>query len=158
METQSRQAVAGRAGSRLQDAADCRVLEKNDRLMSLQDLKRRVLCPECGAIRIHHTGSQYAACPNGHGKLVRKYTPAELRAVLIDSLPRAHYINRRTFRIEGHDGFFSYRNGSGRRRAEPDTVPEPGGVVALRETRGRRLVRVYYPKPRLTSISNRLEV
>ena len=109
----------------------------------MNDLCRRVFCPECGAVRICNDGSPFAVCPNGHGKLVRRFTKAELRTVLNAKLPQARRLGRNRFTIDGHEGLFGYRNGSGRRPALPDTSVEEDEVVARHVTRTRQLIRVF---------------
>jgi len=106
-------------------------------------LIRRVFCSECGAMRIRNGRSPYAVCPNGHGKLVQRFTRAELRQAIEVRLPRARRLGRREFTIDGHEGLFGYRDGDGRRRANPGDQVAPDQVIARHETQSRRLVRVF---------------
>ena len=113
----------------------------------MSELCRRVFCPECHAVRITHSASRYAVCPNGHGRLVPRFTKAELRRALDDALPRARRLGRNRFAVDGQEGLlFGYRNGSGRRRAEPGMAIEPDEVIARHVSSGRQLVRVYARK------------
>jgi len=112
----------------------------------VNDLCRRVFCPECGAVRICHRGSRYAVCPNGHGKLVPRFSKAEMRKALAAALPQARRLGRNRFAIDGCQGLFAYRNGSGRRRAEPGMAIEPDEVIARHVTRSRQIIRVFARK------------
>ena len=114
----------------------------------MDDLCRRVFCPECGAVRICHRGSRYAVCPNGHGKLVPRFSKAEMRRALDLALPLARRLGRNRFAIDGRQGLFGYRNGSGRRRAEPGMAIEPDEVIARHVTRSRQMIRVFARKVR----------
>ena len=114
----------------------------------MDDLCRRVFCPECGAVRICNVGSPYAVCPNGHGRLVRRFTKAELRKALAAKLPRARRLGRNRFTIHGHEGLFGYRNGSGRKPASPGMSVEADEVIARHVTRSRQLIRVFARKVR----------
>jgi len=109
-----------------------------------RNLIHRVFCPECGAVRICHRRSPFAVCPNGHGRLVRRFTKAELWQAIALRLPLATKA-KRVFTIEGRDGKFVYRNGNGLKPARPGDSIKPGEVIARRETRARRLVRVFSP-------------
>ena len=108
-------------------------------------LLRRVFCPQCGAMRVRHGRSPYAVCPYGHGKLVRRFTKVEEREAVEAKLPRARRAGGRKFTIDGHEGLFGYRNGNGRRRAQPGNPVDPGEVIARHETDTRRLVRLFSP-------------
>ena len=113
----------------------------------MNDLARRVLCPECGAVRICcRRPSPYAVCPNGHGKLVRRFTRSEAREVINATLPRAQRVGRNRFQIEGHSGLFEYRNGNGRKAAAPGAKINPGEVIARHVTPRRQLIRVFSQK------------
>jgi len=107
---------------------------------------RQVFCPECGAVRICNPGSPYAVCPNGHGKLVPRFTKKRARLAFIASLPRARRAGRNLFRIGGHPGLFGYRNGSGRRPARPGMSLEPNEVIARHVIGKRQLIRVFARK------------
>jgi hypothetical protein len=117
----------------------------------MNSLIRRVFCAECGAIRIRQPRSPYAICPNGHGRLVQRFTVAEYRQAIAAGLPRARRIGRSTFAIDGHNGPFCYRDGSGRRRVEPDAKVQANEIVARHVVRTRVLIRVFTRKsPRRT--------
>ena len=107
---------------------------------------KRVFCPQCGAMRICHRRSQYAVCPNGHGRLVPRFTKAEARQALIAAVPRARRVGRNLFKIRGHAGLFGYRNGSGRRPARPGMPLEPDEVIARHVIGRRLLIRVFARK------------
>jgi hypothetical protein len=104
---------------------------------------KRVFCPQCGTMRICHRGSRYAVCPNGHGRLVRRFTKAQARQALIASLPRARRVGRNLFKIHGHPGLFGYRDGSGRRPARPGMPLGPDEVIARHVIGRRLLIRVF---------------
>jgi len=106
-------------------------------------LMRRVFCPQCGAIRVRNARSPYAVCPNQHGRLVPRFTKAEEREAITEALPQARRTGRRQFTIDGHEGLFGYRNGSGRKRARPGDPVDQGEVIARHETGTRRLIRVF---------------
>ena len=108
---------------------------------------KRVFCDECGAIRIHHGRSLYAVCPNGHGRLVRRFTLQEQRKAIIETLPQAKRVGRRAFQITGHDGLFDYRAGSGRRPVGPDDPVGADELVACHLASNRVFVRVFAGKP-----------
>ncbi|NLE39431.1 MAG: hypothetical protein GX621_15525, partial [Pirellulaceae bacterium] len=91
--------------------------------------------------------SRYAVCPNGHGKLVPRFTAAERHKAFMAKLPRARRVGRNAFVIGGRRGLFYYRNGSGRRRAPPDAKVQAGEVLARHVTSSRTLVRVFTRKP-----------
>lgn len=109
-------------------------------------LKRRVLCDECGSVRIRHGRSPYAVCPNGHGRLVAHFTHRERRRAIVAALPHARRVRRHAFQITGHDGLFDYRNGSGRRPVEPSATVQADELVACFFTGTRTLVRVFARK------------
>jgi hypothetical protein len=111
-------------------------------------LTKRVFCNVCGAVRICHGRSRYAVCPKGHGRLVPRFTREERRKAIVAKLPKAHRAGRRTFRIDGHDGLFRYRNGCGRQPAEPDTQLTTEEVLACYVSRDRAFVRVFARKLR----------
>jgi len=113
-----------------------------------------VFCPECGAMRVRRRRSPYAVCPNGHGKLVPRFTKADVRQAIVTTIPRARRVGRNRFQIKGHKGLFCYRGGSGRRRAEPGMPLRPDELIARHRTRKRQLIRVFTRKvtaPRRTS-------
>lgn len=110
-------------------------------------LVKRVFCPQCGAIRICHGRSAYAVCPNGHGKLVQRYSALELRKAIASRLPRAYRIRRNEFVIDGHEGRFAYRNGSGRRSTAPDEKVRTDEVLARHVTSARTLIRIFARRP-----------
>ena len=60
----------------------------------MNDLVRRVFCPECGAVRTVNGGSPYALCPNGHGKLVRRFRKRDVKRALQEALPVAQKVGR----------------------------------------------------------------
>lgn len=108
---------------------------------------RRVFCPECGAIRVSQGRSRYAVCPNGHGRLVPRFTQAERQRAIAARLPRARRIvGSSAFVIDGHNGLFRYRDGSGRRPVGPDARVEAGQIIARHVTRTRVLIRVFVRK------------
>jgi len=109
-------------------------------------LVTRVFCPQCGAVRIHPHRSRYAVCPNGHGRLVPRFTRAERRKAIVAKLPRARRVGRKAFAIDGYEGRFAYRNGSGRRPAAPDAIVQADEVLARHVTRVRTLIRVFVRK------------
>jgi len=109
----------------------------------ISDLVKRVVCCECGEIRVHNYRSPYAVCPNGHGKLVRRFSQAEERRAIAAVLPEARLVGHRRFTIEGHDGLFAYRNGSGHKPARPGDTVGPDQVIARHETTAGRLIRVF---------------
>lgn len=113
----------------------------------MKTLRNRVLCPECGAVRIRNRRSPHAVCPNGHGKLVPRFSRHELREVLSATIPRARRIRRNTFVVDGYQGLFCYRGGKGRKRATPGMAIEPGEVIARHVTGRRQLIRVFSRKP-----------
>ena len=113
----------------------------------MSKLLARVFCPECGAIRIHIHGSRYVVCPNGHGRLVPRFTEAELSKAIAARLPRAWRLQRSLFVIDGYEGRFAYRAGSGRRAAAPNEKIRPDEVVARFVTRSRTMIRVFTRKP-----------
>ena len=106
----------------------------------------RVFCDECGAIRIHNSRSPYAVCPNGHGRLVRRFTSQEQREAILETLPQAQRVGRHAFQIAGHDGLFDYRAGSGRRPVGPDASVQANEVVACYQASNRVFVRVFAQK------------
>ena len=112
----------------------------------MNKLVKQVFCPECGAVRIHPRRSHYAVCPNGHGKLVPRFTEAERRKAIAAKLPRARRVGRSVFVIDGHEGRFTYRNGNGRRLAAPDQQVQADEVLARHMTRTRMLIRVFAQK------------
>ena len=112
--------------------------------MKRQD--KQVFCPECGALRICHPGSQYAVCPDGHGKLVPRFTKERAHQAFVASLPRARRVGRNLFRISGRAGLFGYRDGSGRRPATPETRLEPDEAIARHVIGNRQLIRVFARK------------
>jgi len=112
----------------------------------MNDILKQVLCPECGAVRISHRGSRYAVCPDGHGRLVPKFTKAEAHEALATLLPVARRIGRNKFTIDGQEGLFTYRNGAGLRPVEPGTVVGHDEVLARHVTPTRRLIRVFSRK------------
>jgi hypothetical protein len=107
---------------------------------------KRVFCNVCGAIRICQGRSRYAVCPNGHGRLVPRFTRTERRRAIIARLPKAHRAGRHVFRIDRHDGVFQYRDKCGRQPAEPDVELKTDEVVACYVSRDRAFVRVFARK------------
>ena len=112
----------------------------------MKSLIRRVFCAECGAVRIRQACSPYAVCPNGHGRLVPRFTKAECQQAIAAVLSQARRVERNTFAIDGHDGLFCYRGGSGRRRVEPDAKVQTDELVARHVLRTPALVRVFARK------------
>lgn len=110
-------------------------------------LVQRVFCSQCGAVRICHGRSRYAVCPNGHGRLVPRFTRAERRKAVAAKLPRARRVGRNTFEIAGRRGKFHYRDGSGRRPTAPDAKARANEVIARHVTATRTLVRVFTRRP-----------
>lgn len=113
----------------------------------MKRIQKQVFCQQCGAIRICQPGSPYAICPNGHGRLVPRFTRREVRQALVASVPRARRVGRNRFTIRGHEGLFEYRHGSGRRAARPGMTIGPDEVIACHVARKRRLIRVFARKP-----------
>lgn len=109
----------------------------------MTNLLKRVFCSECGTLRICHGRSPHAVCPNGHGKLVPRFTVAQRRQAIAARLPLAQKIGRNTFLLAGRQGQFSYRDGSGRRRVEADAKVQADEVVGRHVTGHRTLVRVF---------------
>ncbi len=115
----------------------------------MSNLIQRVFCPECGAMRIRNHRSRFAVCPNGHGRLVPRFTEAERRRATAKKLPRAWRVGRHVFVIDGHKGRFAYRDG--RQPAAPDAIVGSNEVLARYVTRARTLIRVFVRKdPRKT--------
>lgn len=110
----------------------------------MNSLVKRVFCPECGAIRIHPHRSRYAVCPNGHGRLVPRFTKAEQRKAIVAKLPRAWRVGRNAFVIDAHEERFVYRDG--RRSTAPDAIVHSDEVLARYVTRARTLIRVFVQK------------
>ena len=106
-------------------------------------LDKQVFCSQCGAMRICHPGSQYAVCPNGHGKLVPRFTKQRAHQAFVASLPRARRVGRNLFKIQGQEGLFGYRNGSGRRPARPGMPLGPDEMIARHIIGKRLLIRVF---------------
>ena len=104
----------------------------------------RVFCPQCGAVRIHPHRSRYAICPNGHGRLVPRFTRAERCKAIVAKLPRARRVRRKAFIIDGYEERFEYRDG--RRPAAPDAIVQADEVLARHVTRVRTLIRVFVRK------------
>lgn len=113
----------------------------------MNKLVKRVFCPECGAIRIRQSRSTYAVCPNGHGKLVQRYSALELRKAIAAALPRAYRIRQSEFVIDGHEGRFTYRNGNGRRSTAADEKVQTDEVLARHVTAARTLIRIFARRP-----------
>ena len=101
----------------------------------------RVFCPQCSAIRIHPHRSRYAVCPNGHGRLVPRFTKTEQRKAIVAKLPRAWRVGRNAFVIDGYEERFVYQDG--RRPAAPDAIVNTNEVLARYVTRARTLIRVF---------------
>ena len=112
----------------------------------MSDLARRVFCPECGAVRIANGGSPYAVCPNGHGKLVRRFKKGEIKQALKEALPVAHRVRRNTYTICGQSGLFCYRDGAGRKPVVLGAPLHPNEVVARHVGQTRQLIRVFTRK------------
>ncbi len=110
-------------------------------------LQKQVFCSECGAVRVCRPDSPYAVCPNGHGRLVPRFTSREAKLAFIDMLPRARRIGRNWFTIRGQEGLFRYRKGWGRRPARPGMTIGPDEVIACLAAKKRRLIRVFARKP-----------
>lgn len=113
----------------------------------MNQLVRRVFCDECGAIRIRQGRSAYAVCPNGHGRLMPRFSAQERRQAIAARLPRAYRIKRNEFVIDGHDGRFVYQNGNGRRATTADERIQGDEVLARHVLRTRTLVRIFARKP-----------
>jgi hypothetical protein len=114
----------------------------------MNKLVKRVFCPECGAVRIRQGRSRYAVCPHGHGRLVPRFTNAERRRAIAAKLPQARRVGCKTFVIDGHEGRFGYRDGSGRRPAAPDATVGADEIVARHVTATRTLIRVFARRPK----------
>ena len=112
----------------------------------MNKLVKHVFCPQCGAMRIRQGRSLYTVCPNGHGRLVPSFTQAERCKAIAAKFPQARPIGRRVFAIDGRQGRFGYRDGSGRRPAAPDAKVQPGEVIARHVTKARTMVRVFARK------------
>jgi hypothetical protein len=95
-------------------------------------------------MRIHNHRSRYAVCPNGHGRLVPRFTEVERRKSIVKRLPRAWRVGRRVFVIDGYEGRFAYRNG--RQPVTPDATVASNEVLARYVTRARTLIRVFLRK------------
>ena len=113
----------------------------------MNNLVRQVFCPECGAERICQPRSHYAICPNGHGRLVPRFTETERRKAVVARLPRARRVGHNRFAIAGRRGEFAYRLGSGRRPAQPDQKVAADEIVARHVTATRTLIRVFARRP-----------
>lgn len=113
---------------------------------ALRELRRRVFCSQCGAVRVCPPGSPNAVCPHGHGKLVPRFTKAELHQAFVASLPRARRVGRNLFKIYRRAGLFGYRDGSGRRPARPGMPLEADEVIARHVIGKRLLIRVFARK------------
>jgi hypothetical protein len=109
----------------------------------MNKLVQRVFCPQCGAVRVRPHRSRYAVCPNGHGRLVPRFSTVEFRKAIAARLPRAWRLRRNVFVIDGCEGRFRYRAGNGRRSAAPDEKIEVDEVLARHVTRTRTLIRVF---------------
>ena len=105
---------------------------------NLTELQRRVFCPKCGCTRIR-TSRQYAVCPNGHGKLVRKFTKAETKRATLGKLPEATRINKKHFAIKGRKGLWSWINSP----AKPGDKVEANQMIARYMPGGAMWVRVF---------------
>jgi hypothetical protein len=101
-------------------------------------------------MRISHSGSRYAVCPNGHGRLVPRFSKSEAKQAFVATLPRARRVGRSRFTIQGHEGLFCYRQRSGLRPVQPGASIAPDELIACRVARKRRLIRVFARKPVLT--------
>jgi len=112
----------------------------------MSDLVRRVFCPACGAVRTVNGGSPYAFCPNGHGRLVRRFLKHDIKLALQEALPVARKVGRNTFTICGQPGQFCYRNGAGRRPVVLGTPLGPDEVIARNVGPVRQLIRVFTRK------------
>lgn len=112
----------------------------------MSDLARRVFCPECGAVRIANGGSPYAICPNGHGKLVRRFKKREIKQAFKEALPVACRIKRNTYAICGQSGLFCYRDGAGRKSVVLGTPLQPNEVIARHVCQTRQLIRMFTRK------------
>lgn len=123
----------------------------------MNDLYNRVFCPECNAIRICHPWSRYAVCPNGHGKLVPRFTKPQIWQAFAASLPQARRVGRNRFRIDGHDSLFGYRDGSGRRPVKPGASAGPDEVIARHVTPTRQLIRVFARKAHSRAAKSRCD-
>jgi hypothetical protein len=110
-------------------------------------LVRQVFCSECGAMRIHPHRSRYAICPNGHGRLVPRFTEAQRREAVAMRLPRARRVGRNRFAIAGRKSQYAYRLGSGCRPVTPDQSVAADEVVARHVTATRTLIRVFARRP-----------
>jgi hypothetical protein len=115
----------------------------------MRNLIQRVFCPECGAMRICNHRSRFAVCPNGHGRLVPRFTETERCKAIAKRLPRAWRVGRKAFVIDGYDNRFVYQNGP--QPATPDATVGSNEVLARYVTRARTLIRVFVRKdPRKT--------
>ena len=112
----------------------------------MKRLQKQVFCSQCGAVRICQRGSRYAVCPNGHGKLVPRFTKRESLQAFAASVPLARRVGRNRFTITGCEGFFEYRGGGGRRPARPGMELASDERIACHAARKRNLIRVFVRK------------
>lgn len=110
----------------------------------MSNLIQRVFCPECGVMRIRNHRSRFAVCPNGHGRLVSRFTEIERRKAIMKRLPRAWRVGRKTFVMDGYEGRFAYQNG--RQPVRPDATVGSNEVLARYVTPARTLIRVFVRK------------
>jgi hypothetical protein len=119
----------------------------------MSDLVRCVFCPACGAVRTINGGSPYALCPNGHGKLVRRFRKRDIKRALQEALPVARKVGRNTYTICGQPGRFCYRNGAGRRPVVLGAPLGPDEVIARHVAPVRQFIRVFTRKVAATEKS-----
>jgi hypothetical protein len=113
------------------------------RKKQLCELARRVFCPECGQVRLRNAGSRYAVCPNGHGKLVRRFDNKELRMATIASLPRAFPNPDGTYTVSRRTDRYCFEHGDGCRPVMPGAATRADQIVAWIYNAGRLRVRVF---------------
>jgi hypothetical protein len=80
-----------------------------------------------------------------------RFSNDEFRKAVTAKLPRAWRLRRNLFVIDGYEGRFTYRAGSGWYVASPDEKVETNEVVARYVTRARTLIRVFTRKTSLKS-------
>jgi hypothetical protein len=128
------------------DAAGVRFDLVTPKRKAMKRLQKQVFCSQCGTIRICRPDSPYAVCPNGHGRLVPRFTKREAKQAFVASVPRARRVGRNRFTISGHAGLFGYRDGSGRRPARPGMNIGADEVIACHAAKKRRMIRVFARK------------
>ena len=73
---------------------------------AMKPLQTQVFCSQCGAMRICRRDSPYAVCPNGHGRLVPRFTKREARQASSRPSPAPAAWDATGSTIAGHAGPF----------------------------------------------------